>query len=81
MKFISGKKYLNENLINFDERLLKNFYLNEGYYDVDISSSFTKLVDQRYFEITYNINANKKFYFNNLTLNLPTDFNKRILIK
>ena len=30
-KFISGKKYLNENLINFDERLLKNFYLNEGY--------------------------------------------------
>ena len=73
-KFISGKKYLNENLINFDERLLKNFYLNEGYYDVDISSSFAKLVDQRYFEITYNINANEKFYFNNLKLNLPTDF-------
>ena len=76
-KFISGKKYLNENLINFDERLLKNFYLNEGYYDVDISSSFAKLVDQRYFEITYNINANKKFYFNNLTLNLPTDFQQK----
>ena len=38
---------------------------------------FAKLVDQRYFEITYNINANKKFYFNNLTLNLPTDFQQK----
>ena len=28
-KFISGKKYLNESLISFDERLLKNFYLNK----------------------------------------------------
>ena len=31
-KFLSGKKYLNETMINYDERLLKNFYLNKGYY-------------------------------------------------
>ena len=30
-KFISGKKFLNQNLINLDERLLKNFYLNRGF--------------------------------------------------
>ena len=29
-KFLSGKKYLNENTINLDTRLLKNFYLNNG---------------------------------------------------
>ena len=38
-KFISGKKFLNTDLINFDKRLLKNFYLNQGYYDVVINSS------------------------------------------
>ncbi len=30
-KVISGKKYLNENLIKFDARLLRNFYLNIFY--------------------------------------------------
>ena len=37
-KFISKKKYLNRNLIDRDERLLKNYYLNRGYYDVIINS-------------------------------------------
>ena len=38
-KFISGKKFLNEDLILLDERLLKNFYLNNGYYNIKINSS------------------------------------------
>ncbi len=75
-KFISGKKYLNENLIEFDERLLKNFYLNQGYYDVQISSSFARLIQEYDFELIYNVQANKKFFFNNISLRLPDDFNK-----
>ena len=31
-KFLSGKKYLNENLINYDKRLLNNFYKNKGFF-------------------------------------------------
>ena len=73
-KFISGKKFLNENLINFDKRLLKNFYVNKGYYDVEINSSFAKLIDQESFELVYTINANEKFYFGKLKLDLPVDF-------
>ncbi|WP_440927626.1 outer membrane protein assembly factor BamA [Candidatus Pelagibacter sp.] len=73
-KFISGKKYLNENLINFDKRLLKNFYLNKGYYDVKINSSFAKLINNDEFELVFNINANKKFFFDNLSIVLPDDF-------
>jgi len=75
-KFISGKKYLNENLIKFDEKLLKNFYLNKGFYNVKINSSFAKLVDKNNFELIFNIDANKKFFFNNLKLSLPKDFNE-----
>ena len=73
-KIISGKKYLNERLIKFDERLLRNFYLNKGYYNVDINSSFVKLLSSEEFEIIYNINANEKVYFNDLNLNLPADY-------
>ncbi len=76
-KFISGKKYLNEELIRFDLRLLKNFYLNKGYYDVSINSSFAKLVDKDEFELIFNINAKEKFYFDNLKIVLPTDFNQK----
>ncbi len=75
-KFISGKKFLNQNLISIDERLLKNFYLNRGYYNVEINSSFAKMINQNEFELIYNINANDKIYFNELNLNLPNDFKK-----
>ncbi len=75
-KFISGKKFLNQNLIKIDERLLKNFYLNRGYYNVEINSSFARMIKQNEFELIYNINANDKIYFNNLSLNLPNDFEK-----
>ena len=75
-KFISGKKYLNENLISFDERLLKNFYLNQGYLNIKINSSFAKPIDQDSFELIFNINADKKIFFNNFNLELPNDFDK-----
>ena len=73
-KFISGKKFLNQNLIEFDEQLLKNFYLNEGYYDVEINSSFAKIANNKNFELIFSINSNEKFFFNDLKLNLPKDF-------
>ncbi len=73
-KIISGKKYLNENLIKFDTRLLRNFYLNKGYYDVNINSSYAKLINDDEFEIVFNIDAKNKFYFGDLNLDLPVDF-------
>jgi outer membrane protein insertion porin family len=75
-KFISGKKYLNQNIIDFDKKLLKNFYLNNGYYNVKINSSFAKIVNDNEFELIFNIEANKKFEFGDLSLKLPIDYNK-----
>ncbi len=73
-KFISGKKFLNESLIKYDERLLKNFYLNKGYYDVEINSSFAKSINKDEFELIYNIKPQEKIFFNNLQLKIPDDF-------
>ena len=75
-KFLSGKKYLNEEIIKYDERLLKNFYLNKGYYNVVINSSFAKMNDDQSFELIFNIDANSKLFFGDLKIDLPTDFSR-----
>ena len=75
-KFLSGKKYLNESMISYDERLLKNFYLNKGYYNVKVNSSFAKMTNDKSFELIFNINANSKLFFGDLKIDLPDDFSK-----
>ena len=75
-KFLSGKKYLNEAIIKYDERLLKNFYLNKGYYNVVINSSFAKMTDDETFELVFNIDANSKIFFGDLKIDLPSDFSE-----
>jgi outer membrane protein insertion porin family len=75
-KFLSGKKYLNENLISFDKRLLNNFYKNKGFFKVQIESSFANYLGNDEFEIIYNISSGKKFYFNEFEINLPIDYER-----
>ena len=75
-KFISGRKFLNENQVFFDERLLTNFFKNNGYYNVKIKSSFAKLIDDNNFELIFNIDSGPKIYFGKLDLILPTDFDE-----
>ena len=74
-KFISGKKFLNESIISYDINLLKNFYLNKGYYNVKINSSFAKIIEQNEFELIYNIDPGEKILFNEFKFNFPEDFN------
>ena len=73
-KFISGKKFLNEQLIEIDKRLIKNFYLNKGYYFAEVNTSFAKIIDENSFELIFNVNPNKKIYFNDLSISYPDDF-------
>ena len=75
-KFVTNKKFVNERIISLDKKLLKNFYLNKGYYDVIIESSFAKLLNNKDFELIYNIQANEKYYFNDLDIVIPPDFNQ-----
>jgi len=73
-KLISKHKYLNLERINLDKRLLKNFYLNKGYYQVEINDAYTKMINNKDFVLTFNVVAGKKFKFGNLSLSLPNDF-------
>ena len=73
-KIISGKKFLNEELVNFDKRLLKNFYINKGYYNVSINSAFARTINVEDFELIFNIDAGEQIFFNDLKLIIPSDF-------
>ncbi len=75
-KFISGKKYLNEQTIELDKRLLKNYYLNKGFYNVSINTSFARLINNQEFELIFNIDSNEKIFFNEVKLNIPKDFDQ-----
>ena len=79
-KFISGKKFLNENIISIDKRLLKNFYLNKGFYKTKINSSFAKFVGDNEFELIYNIDPGSKFYFNEINFKLSNDYDENNFI-
>jgi len=75
-KFISGRKYLNEEIVNLDTRLLKNYYLNKGFYNVQINASFAKSISDDEFELVFNIDSGEKIFFNDLNLLIPNDFVK-----
>ena len=59
---------------NLDVRLLKNFYIDKGYYDAQIKNSTSTYLDNNEFELSFVINAGKRYTFRNSKLTLPTDF-------
>tara|TARA_B100000029_G_scaffold25277_1_gene24925 strand:+ start:6926 stop:9190 length:2265 start_codon:yes stop_codon:yes gene_type:complete len=76
-KFLSRKKVVDVKRFRLDENLLKNFYKNNGYYNVKINSSFAQIIEDEYFEIVFNIDAGQKYYFNQLNFNIPAEYNKK----
>ena len=75
-KFITSNKYLNENRIKLDINLLKNYFKNKGYYNALIKSSSAKVIDSNNFVLTFNIDSGKKYYFNNINLEVSDNYKK-----
>ena len=75
-KFISQDKLLNQSRIDLDTRLLTNYYRNKGYYNVVVETSFAEFLDDGMFDLTFNINAGEKFFFNEIKLDLPNDYKR-----
>ena len=75
-KFISNKIYLDEKRIELDKRLLSNYYKNKGYYLSKVENSFVESQENNLFKLVFKIDAGEKFYFNDLKLDLPSDFDK-----
>ena len=75
-KFISNKKYINRSRLDMDKRLIKNFYLNNGYYNVTVNEAFAQYTEKGEFILTYNINEGSKYFINETKLILPDSYDK-----
>ena len=73
-KFLSTNKYLSRENTELDKRLLKNFYLDKGYYNVNIEDVYTRILDEQNFSLTYKIESGKKFLFNTFEILIPSDY-------
>ena len=80
-KFISQSVYLNYDRIELDKRLIRNYYKNNGYYNVDVTNSFIEFKNNGSFKLTFNINAGNKFKFNELDLVLSENYDPKYFKK
>ena len=80
-KFISKNVYINQELINLDKRLLSNYFKNNGYFNVKIENSFVEFDKDSNFNLIFNIAPGKKYFFNNFSLNLPSNYDKELFKK
>ena len=77
-KFISRNIYLNDQRIELDKRLLKNYYLSKGYYDAEILSSNVFVKGKDGIELTFNINAGKRYRIKKISTDIDPVFDKKI---
>ncbi len=80
-KFISRNVYINAELINLDKRLLSNYFKNNGYFNVKIENSFVEFDKNSNFNLIFNITPGKKFFFNDFSLNLPSNYDEKFFEK
>ena len=58
--------------INYDISKLKNFYLSNGYYDVQIANASIDIVDKNHVSVTFAINSGNKYIFEKILVNNKT---------
>ena len=69
-KVVSKNVYLSEQRIDLDKRLLKAYYVNKGYYEVNLTSSNVEYSEGEGFILTFSINAGKRYKFKKIFANV-----------
>ena len=77
-KIISRNVYLNAERIELDKRLLKNYYLGRGYYNVEVVSSSAESGSETDIKLTYSINAGERFRVKKLATDIDPVFDSSI---
>ena len=63
--FFSSSNTPSSDRVDFDISLLKKYYLNNGYYNVQIPSGSIKIIDDSSVDIVFTINAGNQFLIKN----------------
>ena len=66
---------LSEQRVEYDKQLLKDFYLNKGFFEAQIESVFVNVDNNNDFTLTFSINAGNKYKFGNFEIkNIAAQF-------
>jgi len=79
-KVISRNVYLSKERIELDKRLLKNYYRNKGYYEVEVKSTNVEFSEGEGFVLTYNINAGTRYKFKKIFANVSESLDKEAFL-
>jgi len=76
--FFSSSSVPSSDRLNLDILNIKNFYLSEGYYDVQIPNASIEIIDNEFANVTFVIDSGNKFLIDNFkivnnSLNLKKD--------
>ncbi len=78
-KVISRNTRFNQNMINMDTRLLKNYYKSIGYYDVQIKSNSAQINDKSGdIELIYSIDAGNRYIIKKFITNTEQVIDKNL---
>ena len=77
-KIISKNTNFNENLINLDIRLLKNYYKSLGFYDVKINSNLAQISKVGKAELVYSIEEGNRYTIGKISTNVDKVFDKKL---
>ena len=80
-KFLTNNKFLDKNRISADVSRLENYYLNRGYYNAVVKSTTGIITNENQFELTFNVNAGNKFFFNNFEIINNNDYPIESVVK
>ena len=75
-KVLSQNKYLNQERLDLDTRLLENFYKNKGYYQAKVFTTNVVFEKGEGFLLTYNIDAGSRFRIEDISLKISKKLNK-----
>jgi outer membrane protein insertion porin family len=79
-KFLSKNTNLNNENIELDKRLLKNYYKSIGYYDVQVLSSNAEISKNDQTSLTFNINAGNRYIISKISTEVSPVLNKDVFL-
>ena len=79
-KVLTRNTNLNESNLALDKRLLTNYYKSIGYYDVKVLSEIVELKEDFQAEITFNINAGKRYKISKISTKVDPVLDKELFL-
>ena len=62
-------------------RFYLKIYQKKGYYNVNVKSSYAKNIDNEYFELIFNIDSGGKYFFNEILIKIPENFDSENFVE